>query len=97
MTVLSDILGEEAPFHPAESERRGGSAAALDVWLAQEEIDKDVYLAVKVHKINQPFKKRFRNFERLYESAGFVFFVRKSNAVLRAKNSIEQKASTDGY
>ena len=66
------------------------------VWLAQEEIDKDVYLAVKVHKINQPFKKRFRNFERLYESAGFVFFVRKSKAVLRAKRSIEQKAPTDG-
>ncbi|EAQ30214.1 NtrC, nitrogen regulation protein NtrC [Erythrobacter sp. NAP1] len=34
---LGDILGEEAPFYPAESAGRGGIAAALDVWLAQEE------------------------------------------------------------
>ena len=65
-------------------------------WLAQGEIDKDVYLVVKEHKINDTFKKRFRNFEELYRSAGFVFFVRKSNAILRANNSIKQKAFAGG-
>jgi 4-amino-4-deoxy-L-arabinose transferase-like glycosyltransferase len=65
-------------------------------WLVQGDIDKDVYLVVKEHKINPAFKKRFRNFEELYRSAGFVFFVRKSNKVLRANQTIKQKLDTGG-
>ena len=34
---LTDILGQEAPFHAEGEGERGGIGAALDIWLAREE------------------------------------------------------------
>ncbi|MEZ4827974.1 MAG: glycosyltransferase family 39 protein [Bacteroidia bacterium] len=46
--------------------------------LAEEEIDRDVYMAVKAHRENEAFRQRFHKFERMYEAGGFVFYRRKS-------------------
>ncbi|MEZ4773154.1 MAG: glycosyltransferase family 39 protein [Bacteroidia bacterium] len=78
-SYLPYFYGKVSP--PAQKE------APTIAWLTEGEIDKDVYLAVKVHRENEAFRQRFRNFERLYESAGFVFYRRKSREILRAENS----------
>ncbi len=60
---------------------------ALDIeWLINGEIDKDVYMATKITKIDAAFKQRYRQFERLHEAGGFVFFRRKSLVELKAGN-----------
>lgn len=46
-------------------------------WLAEGETDRDVYLATRSTKVNAAFLERFRQFERLYEADGFVFFRRR--------------------
>jgi len=53
-------------------------------WLISGEVDKDVYLSVKVSKLDANFYARYHAFEKLYEAGGFAFFVRKSSRPLRA-------------
>lgn len=50
-------------------------------WLINGEIDKDVYLSVQSHREDEAFHQQFRNFERLYEEEGFVFYIRKKRPV----------------
>lgn len=61
---------------------------ALDAeWLIEGEIDKDVYLATRATKVNAAFRQRYRLFDELYSSGGFVFFRRKSKVELKAEGA----------
>ncbi|MDX2249774.1 MAG: glycosyltransferase family 39 protein [Bacteroidia bacterium] len=75
------------PYFYAKAKPSATEESTNITWLTEGEIDKDVFLAVKVHRENEAFRQRFRNFERLYELAGFAFYRRRSNVVYRAENT----------
>lgn len=59
--------------------------AADPEWLLTGEVDKDVYLSVKITQINATFYERYRNFQKLYEAGGFAFFKRERARPLRVQ------------
>ena len=72
------------PYFYARLRPPTDARAADPDWLLHGDTDRDVYLSVQAHKLNPALRDRIREFERLYEAGGFVFFRRPAQRVNRA-------------
>ncbi len=65
------------PFFYGQTQPNANSSARNMDWLLTGEIDKDVYLSVKNNLTKADLDERYKNFNVLYESGGFIFMLRK--------------------